>query len=133
MPISSLDLANIERKLARARDPKAAAAKDEAAREKWAAGQEKALQEAIEQYAQLHGCYVVRPPMHKRSQFPKGYPDLSIHFAAKSVFIEAKTKGNTLSDDQRRCHEDMRRCGCMVTAVWNLPDAIEFIRLHLLP
>lgn len=133
MPISEFELQTMQRRTEKARHPAAAAAVDTAKREKWAAGEEKELQDAIEGYAQLHGCYVVRPPMHKRSQLPLGFPDLSIYFCGRCVFVEAKTQGNDLSPDQIKCHKEMRRCGCIIETVFTLQDAIAFVRRHLLP
>lgn len=116
----------------RARNPVKAAQQDAAKAEKFAAGREKELQDQIEQYALVNGCYVLRPPMHKRSQLPKGYPDLTIMRDARCCCVEAKAEGGKLDEDQAACHMQLNAANIPVIVAWNFESSAAFIRRHLL-
>lgn len=128
MSITEFDLQNMQRRLARATDPKGAAAKDKAKSEAWEEGEEKSLQEAIETDALRRGFYVWRSRMDKRTRSNLGFPDLVIFGPnGKCVLIECKAGTNDLSDDQRKCHVEIIAAGAIVVTVWNLKDAIDLM------
>lgn len=134
IPISEFDLQNMQRRTASAINPQKAAADDAQKRDKHAVGMERELQDQIEQYARLRGCFVLRPAMHKRTTFRKGYPDLTIFGPqSRAVLIEAKCEGNTPDEDQEQCIAELRRSGAAVRVCYNLQDAMEFITDFLFP
>lgn len=133
-PISPDQFQIMQARTSRAINPKAAAAKDDQAREKLAAGKEKELQDAIVQYCELNGLYVLRPRMDKKATIRKGHPDLSIWGRdCRSVLIECKAGYNKPDEDQWKCIGELRAAGAAVLVCWSLQDAIHFIRTHLNP
>lgn len=132
-PIDPSALPAIQARLARNRAPQAAAAADTAKAEKWAAGEEKSLQDEIEKYANVRGWFVLRSRMNKRTTFTvQGFPDLAVFGPhGVCVLLEVKTKYNDLSDDQKTCHLALKTAGANVETVWNLAEAIEVLRAYL--
>lgn len=130
--ISQFDLEQMQARTTRARNPAKAKAADAAKAEKFEAGKEGELQDLIQKYAEVNGCYVMRPPMHKRSGYPKGHPDLTILRGEKCCLIECKAGDNKPDDEQWACIERLRRCGNQVLVTWDFQTAADFIRKHLL-
>lgn len=129
---SQFDLDQAEARLARARAPVAAAAKDAEKREKHVAGMEKELQDQIQTDAERRGHFVLRPRMDKKTRLIPGYPDLTIFGPhGRVVLLEVKTGNNTLSTEQAACHARLRAAGAAVYTVWSLAEAIMFIRASL--
>lgn len=132
MPISQFDLRQMTQRTARAINPAAAKAKDEAAKAKWAAGEEKSLQEAIQKDCERRGYFVLRSRMDKKTVYRKGFPDLVIFGPkGKCVLIECKAGDNQLSDDQRLCIQELRAAGAWVLVTYDLASAIEFVKDYL--
>lgn len=133
-PWSQFDLDAARQRTEKARNPAKAAVQAEQEREKWAAGEEGKLQDAIIQYCELNGLYVLWSRRDKKTRSRKGHPDLSIWGRDKrSVLIECKAGNNHTDDDQEKCIAELRAAGAAVAVVWNLHDAIAFIRKHLDP
>lgn len=133
MSISEFALQNMQRTLARNRNPAAAAARDAAKAEKWAAGEEKSLQDAIQKDCERRGYFVYRSRMDKKTTGRKGFPDLVVYGPlGKCVHIETKSGTNKPSEEQEKCINELRAAGQWVLVCWNFPDAIEFIKTHLL-
>lgn len=131
-PISEHDLQAMRQRTERARNPAKAKADDAAKAEKYAEGQEKELQDQIQQFAEMKGCYVLRPRMDKKTNFRKGHPDLSIWGADKrSVLIECKAGDNEPDADQIKAINELRVAGAAVTVAYNLKQACDFIIRHL--
>lgn len=67
----------------------------------------------------------------KRQGMRHGRPDIEIYLSgSKTVFIELKRKGNTLTDNQKEEHERLKSLGFnvhTVTAV-SVPDAIDQVK-----
>lgn len=132
MPITESDLQAMRQRTERARNPEKAKANDVAKVEKWARGEESKLQDAIQQFAEMKGCYVLRARMDCKTTFRKGHPDLSIWGPDKrSVLIEAKTEGNEPDADQIKAINELRIAGAAVTVAYNLKQACDFIIHHL--
>lgn len=53
----------------------------------------------------------------------KGWPDLEFLNHGLAHFMEVKAPGNDLSQDQRTCHDALRRAGCKVATVWSVEEA----------
>lgn len=131
--ISQFDLEQMQARTTHARNPAKAKAADAAKVEKFEAGKESELQDLIQKYAEVNGCYVMRPPMHKRSGYPKGHPDLTILRDARCCAVEAKAQGGAVDADQTACHERLRAAGVPVLIAWDFISAANFIKamLHL--
>lgn len=132
---NSTDLAAIQHRLQRARNPKAAAKADAeqatAKAEKHAAGQEKSLQDAIQQFAEMKGCYVLRARMDRKSTLNHAHPDLTIWAGSRCCAVEVKAQGGRLSAEQAQAIHLLFLAGCPVEVCWNLKQACDFIIRHL--
>lgn len=115
----------------KARNPAKAQA-DEAVRlEKHAAGQEKQLQDQIQQFAEMKGCYVLRARMDRKSTLNHAHPDLTIWCNGRCIALEIKVEGGKTSFAQDRAIQQLRYAGCIVEVCWNLKDACDLIIHHL--
>lgn len=134
MSMTEHDLQNMQNRLARARNPKASEAADQAKREKWIKGEEKSLQDAIQKDCERRGYFVLRSRMDKKTVYRKGFPDLVIFGPnGKCVLIECKAGDNTPSEDQLHCGLDLICAGAKLLVAYNLAEAIEFVKYHLQP
>lgn len=133
MPISPFEGEQMKLRTEKARNPAAATAADTAKAQKHAKGMERELQDQIQQYAEMRGWFVLRSRMNKRTTFTvQGFPDLAVFGPhGVCVLLEAKTRGNDLSDDQKACHALLKAAGANVETVWNLAEAIEVLRAYL--
>lgn len=131
--ITAFDLQAMQARTSRAINPKAAQAKDETAREKWAAGKEQDFQREIMRYCDLHSIYVLAPAFGKKTRVKSGHPDLTLLRGGRGICIETKTEGNDLTPEQERCITELRIKGVPVLVAYDLQTAIEFIREHLFP
>lgn len=130
-PISEFELQAMQARTARAINPKAAQAKDEAARQKWASGEEKSLQDEIQKYAEMRGCYVLRARMDRKSTLNHAHPDLTIWGNGQCLCLEAKANGGRLSDAQTEALGLLSAAGAKAAVVFDLKTAIGLIKHHL--
>jgi hypothetical protein len=76
-----------------------------------------------------HGTYLgdqrsraIRGGQMKRRGVKAGVPDICIIHDGIAKWIELKAEKGTLSDDQKACHEMLRRAGCWVLVCRSLSD-----------
>lgn len=132
MKITPLELQAIQQRLEDNRNPRAAVVKRDEQAARWAAGEEKSLQDAIQKDCERRGYFVLRSRMDKKTVYRKGFPDLVIFGPnGKCVLIETKSGVNKLSPDQISCIAELRSSGALVLTCWTLQEAIAFVRLHL--
>lgn len=115
----------------KARNPAKAQAEEAARVEKHAAGQEKQLQDQIQQFAEMKGCYVLRSRMDRKSTLNHAHPDLSIWGNGKNCLIEAKADGGRISPEQAFALGQLSAAGAKVTVCFDLKTACDFIIHHL--
>lgn len=58
------------------------------------------------------------------SQFGKGLPDLMLNLSGHICFLEVKSPGERLTDDERKFFDDF--AGCLVTVVYGTADALRY-------
>jgi VRR-NUC domain len=58
-----------------------------------------------------------------------GLPDIMLISSGKVFGIELKADTGRLSPVQKRCHEDLRRAGCVVGVAAGLDQAIDLLSL----
>lgn len=143
-PISEFELHAMQARTARSRNPKAAAAKDEQALEKFAKGQERKLSALLCADLIRRGIPHIVARTDRKSGLPLGWPDVtamcgvmttnglcSKSDGARVCCVELKCEGGILSPDQLRCHVDLRLAGVPVLVAYDLQTAIKFIKEHL--
>lgn len=111
----------------RARYGKAGLTKDEAERV-YCDGQEKELQRhCVELLTQRGVRCVICPPMHRRSQLPEGWPDLTFCWQGHACGVECKTLRGLVSPEQDKCLNGMVDEGWRHAVVRNLREFQKFL------
>jgi hypothetical protein len=111
----------------RAKYGKAGLTKDEAERV-YTDGEEKELQRhCVELLTQRGVRCVICPPMHRRSQLPEGWPDLTFCWQGKPCAVECKTTSGRLSEDQEDCGDDLVEDGWHHDVVRSLREFQMFL------
>lgn len=100
-----------------------------AASEKAAEKSEKESQDKFAQFLSLHEYEYVRPPMHRRSALPLGWPDFT--FCTKrgrGVAIEIKAPCEKPQPHQTARHIAMEQAGWSVAVCYSAAEAIAIVR-----
>ena len=91
-------------------------------------GQEKDLQRHCLQLLTQRGVRcVVNPPMHRRSQLPEGWPDLTFCWQGYACAVECKTLLGRLAEAQERCLDSLVEDGWRHAVVRNLREFQQFL------
>lgn len=102
--------------------------------EKYAAGQEKRLQDDIAGWFDTQGIYYIRSRMDRKTTTRRGTPDfiVCINIAGLDLgallAIECKSEGNTLTSEQVREMADIRASKGRVMVAFNLASVIGVVR-----
>jgi len=100
---------------------------NEEAAQKWAAGQERELQNQMAALLRQRGLFFRQMPFGKKTPW-KGWPDFIIVLPRKAgqgvcsvLMVEAKAEGGALTEDQEGFHEEFTKLTYdEVLTVWNL-------------
>lgn len=99
---------------------------------RWAAGQERALQELFVADMQRRGVMVLVSTYGRKTTIRKGWPDCTLLYRGRCVCVEFKVTGGRVSDDQAECHAELARAGVPVLVAWELGAAIGWVRERLM-
>jgi len=132
---TSSDLAAIQQRLARQRNPKQAHQQDAAKTEKWAAGAEREMSRQFAAYLTQRELLFVCANPTKKSTIRVGWPDFSIFLPRQNslgvtIFVELKVKDGYLSKDQVVCIESLQKASFPITVAYSLEAAIAFVRQY---
>jgi hypothetical protein len=100
---------------------------------KFAAGQERELQDVIAKWLDLEGIYYENDRMDKKTSGKKGRADFRICVAGRWVSLEAKAGNGTLSVAQAEQAARLRRSGGIFAVVRSLREAIDAVRTAAAP
>lgn len=101
--------------------------KDEAERV-YTDGEEKELQKHCIQLLSQRGVrMVINPPMHRRSQLPAGWPDLTFCWNGRACAVECKTIHGTLRKEQYECIQALIDEGWRHDVVHSLKEFQKFL------
>jgi hypothetical protein len=101
------------------------------AQEKWARETERQMHVDVRRECLRQRIYVMEAPMHKRSTFPKGHPDLTLLKNGYHMLLELKTEHGRLSSDQIDRIGELEDCGNTTVVANSLKEAIEAIHAWL--
>lgn len=62
-----------------------------------------------------------------------GTPDLIVIWRGRAIWMEVKREGEYLRPEQRELHNDIKECGCSISVVRSLADAVDFLSAMGLP
>lgn len=127
MSISEFDLQNMQRRVAHAAHPQAAAALDAAKADKWAKGEERKLSAAFCAFLTTKGIPHIVSRTDRKSCIAVGWPDVTALWQGRVACVELKCEGNKLSYDQEICIAGLRITGTPVIVAYNLKEACDFI------
>lgn len=130
-PISQFDLQQMQQRTQAAINPKAAAEKLTKAREKHAAGQERELTRLFCAYLTQRGVPHVVSTFGRKGTIASGWPDVTALYAGRCCCVELKVAGGVVSREQAKCHIELNAAGVPVAIVFNLQDAIAFVKTSL--
>jgi hypothetical protein len=95
---------------------------------------EKAEHNIVLNWCLLNGIEVIHAPMHKRSDLPEGWPDLTFCYHDRFLLVEMKVNGRRFNDAQKICHARLEARGIKVltleSAQWTILALKEWLRLH---
>jgi IS5 family transposase len=100
------------------------------AQEKWARETERQMHVDVRRECLRQRIYVIEAPMHKRSNLPKGHPDLTLLKDGHNMLLELKVT-TKLSNDQIDCIAELEKCGNPTVVADTLADAINAIHAWL--
>ena len=95
---------------------------------KYAAGEERKLQDAIAQWLDFEGIYFESDRMDKRTSGKKGRADFRICANGRWLSVEAKAGNQTLTSEQAEQAARLRRSGGTFAVVRSLKEAIDAVR-----
>ena len=89
---------------------------------------ERQAQNMFARWLTINEIYYIQPRADIRSTVRIGHPDFSIFHKGKTLFIEMKAEGGTLSESQIECAETLRQRGFTVQVCYSALEAIEATR-----
>jgi hypothetical protein len=89
---------------------------------------EREEQRSFANYCLLHGYSMIWHGTHKRSTGTEGSPDFAIWVNGKSLCIEFKRPGATLSPDQEEWRAKHEGQGCVYYVVYSHAEAIQLCK-----
>lgn len=85
------------------------------------------IQRTIEQWLELHGVFVIRSQMNKRTTTKPGTPDLLFCYDQKPFALEIKRPGKKPTKEQNVVIEHMANNGWITGWFFDAKTAIDFI------
>jgi hypothetical protein len=100
------------------------------AQEKWARETERQMHVDVRRECLRQRIYVIEAPMHRKSNLPRGHPDLTLLKNGHNMLLELKVT-TKLSTDQIDRIAELEDCGNPTVVADTLVDAIKAIHAWL--
>jgi hypothetical protein len=101
------------------------------AQQKWCRDTERQMHIDVRRECLRQRIYVIEAPMHKKSELPKGHPDLTLLKNGYNMLLELKTEHGRLSTDQVDRIAELEQCGNPTVVANSSTDAIRAIHIWL--
>lgn len=75
---------------------------------------EKAEHAIVLNWCLLNGIECIHAPMHKKSDLPEGWPDLTFLYGDRFLLVEIKINGRKFNEAQKVCHARLANKGIKV-------------------
>lgn len=97
-------------------------------RERWENGEEKGLQSLVANFLNLREIYFETDRMDRKTTGKKGRSDFRICYRGRWLSVECKAEGGSLSPEQVKTLEAVRKSGGVTIVAFGLPAVQEALR-----